>query len=126
MQHPELERFGSFVISQLWDSALEHHDLLAKAHWRAPALQNLQDELAALSEKQKEIVRRCVAEALRDGLHDFLFALQEAHDLKTGIEVLVDGKNIAELSDGLQGEPYGSEGWIAKYGKHQDNEEQPS
>jgi hypothetical protein len=75
MQHPELEKFGSFVISQLWDSALEHHDLLAKGYWKTPALQNLQDELAALSEKQKEIVRQCVVEALRVGLHDFLFAL---------------------------------------------------
>ena len=62
-------------------------------------------------------------EALSVGLHDFLFALQEAHDLERGIEVLVDGKNVAELSDGLQGEPCGGEGWIAKFARYPSSEE---
>lgn len=121
--HPELEKFGSFVIKNLWDRAIEHHDLLAKKHWKSPALQEVQGALASLDEEQKEIVRRCVVEAVNVGLHDFLFALQETHDLEKGIKVLVDGKNVAELSDGLQGEPYGSEGWIAKYGKYPKDEE---
>ena len=61
-------------------------------------------------------MRRCVIEAIDHGMHDFLFALVDAHDFNKGIEVLVDGQNIVELSDGLHGEPFVN-GWIAKFGK---------
>ncbi len=114
----EMEKLARLVISQLWNQPIEHHDLLAQGHWKAAALHELQTSLAALSEEQKEIVRRCVMEALNVGLHGFLFALQQAHDYKSGIGVFVDGVNAAEISDGLQGEPYGDNGWIEKYGKY--------
>ncbi len=112
----EMEKFGRLIISQLWNQPIEHHDLLVQGHWKAPALEELQANLSALSEEQKETVRRCVLEALNVGLHGFLFALQQAHDLQQGIDLLVDGVSAAEISDGLQGEPYGEGGWIAKYG----------
>jgi hypothetical protein len=48
-------------------------------------------------------------------MHDLLFAFQEAHDRNTGIEIMVDGKPIAELSDGLHGEIFGETGWIVRY-----------
>lgn len=115
-----LEKFGEFVVTQLWNNALEHHELLSKKHWKTPALQGLQESLASLNDEQKEIVRRCVVNALGVGMHDLLFALQEAHDLEQGIDVVVDGSNIAECSDGLHGELYGDNGWLAKYGRYKE------
>ena len=47
-------------------------------------------------------------------MHDFLFALQKIDD----IQILVDGQNIVELSDGIHGEAYSDEGWFAKYSRH--------
>ncbi len=114
----KMEKLGRLIISRMWNQPIEHHDLLVQGHWKAPALQELQSSLATLSAEQKDAVRRCVLEALNVGLHGFLFALQEAHDLQQGVDILVDGISVAEISDGLQGEPYGESGWIAKYGTH--------
>jgi hypothetical protein len=115
---PAANKFGEFIVKNLWDEAIEHHDLLARGHWKAPALQQLQKDLARLTPKQKKIVRQCIIEALGSGLHQFLFALAEAHDFEQGIAVVVDGVNVVEQSDGLHGEPFGPDGWMAKYSKH--------
>jgi hypothetical protein len=54
----------------------------------------------------------------RGRIHDFLMALGESLFRKQGIQVNVDGKDVAELSDGLEGEPHGAQGWIARFSKH--------
>ena len=114
----EAERFGRLLVEKLRDNAIGLYDGLANGHWKAPALQRLQDELAELTPEQRDLVRRCLIAAVDNGLHDFLFALGEAHDSQAGIAILVDGVNIAEQSDGLHGEPFGSDGWIAKFSKY--------
>jgi hypothetical protein len=90
---------------------------LANQQYAGPPSQ-LQTDLAELSLKQRDVVRRCVISAIDTGLHDFLFGLMEAHDFEKGIEVLADGKNVVELSDGLNGEQFSEAGWIARFGNH--------
>lgn len=60
------------------------------------------------------------------GICSFLFALGMAHDFKKDVAIVVNGKNILELTDGLHGESYGKEGWNAKYSKYgNDSEKAP-
>ena len=114
----ELEKFGRLIIASLRDSGITHFDGLSKGHWKAPSLQPLQAELSKMNDEQKAVVRRCVIQCLDNALHDFLFALVEANDFDTGIALVVDGKNLAEISDGLHGEPYTDQGWIAKFSEY--------
>jgi hypothetical protein len=115
---PQADKFGKFIITKMFDEAIGAYDGLARSHWKAPTLQQLQADLAALTPEQRDIVRQCVIEAIGSALHSFLFALGEAHDFGEGIALLVDGVNIVEQSDGLHGEPYGPDGWLAKYSKY--------
>lgn len=115
---PEANRFGEFVVKNLWDESVEFYELLAQGHWKAPDLKKLQKDLASLSTKQRAIVRQCVIKSLSAGLHRFLFALGEAHDLDEAIAVIVDGVNIADQSDGLHGETLGPDGWMARFSKY--------
>jgi len=111
----ELERIGKFLMTNFRDSALSSLDTLTSNNAKAPSLQKLQLEISNLSEEQKEILRRVCTHVLDSGLHDFLFAIQEASENNEGIEILVDGEDIAKKSDGLQGELYSEDGWIHKY-----------
>ena len=115
MATTELDRFGRLIVTSLRDNGIKHFDGLANSHWKAPSLQNLQADLAKLTDEQKAVVRRCIIQCLDNALHDFLFALVEANDFDKGIALVVDGKNLAEISDGLHSEPYTDEGWIAKF-----------
>ena len=118
MTHPSVDKFGELIITRLRDNAIEQYDGLAQSHWKAPALQQLQADLASLTDEQRAIVRRSVISAVDAGMHGFLFGLVEAHDGELGIEVFVDGENVVELSDGLHGEQFTDDGWIAKFGAY--------
>jgi hypothetical protein len=113
-----LNKFGKFVVTKLRDAAIDHADGLLTAHWKAPCLQALQADLRRLTAEQRAIVRRCVVDAVDNGLHDFLFALQVEYEAGGEITVLVDGRPVAAESDGLHGEPYSDEGWFARFSKH--------
>jgi hypothetical protein len=76
-----LDVFGEFLMKNLRDAALRSADCLLNGGAKAPSLARLQRDLAGMSEAQKDIVRRLVLEVVDSGTHDFLFALQEAHDL---------------------------------------------
>lgn len=120
-----VDKFGELVATKLRDAAIDHADALLTAYWKAPALQKLQSELRRLSPEQKALVRRCVVEAVDSGIHDFLFALGVAHDLEKGIAVVVDGENVAALSDGLHGEMFTDDGWYARFSKHGPHPDEP-
>jgi hypothetical protein len=116
MAHPAVDKSGKLIVNRLRDNAIKHFDLLATQHYAAPGLKPLQGDLASLTKEQRNIVRRCVISSIDNALHGFLFGLVEANDADEGITVIVDGQNIAELSDGLHGEQFTDEGWIAKFG----------
>jgi hypothetical protein len=124
-QPDPLDKFGQFVMSNLRDRGIDFFDTLAKGGWKAPALKGLQEDLARMTNAQRSVVRRSVVRALDAAIHDFLFALQESRDRKEGVECSVDGENVAGLSDGLQGEPFGRHGWQAKHSKHGAAPEKP-
>ncbi len=88
-----------------------------------PSLKNLQAELAKLTDEQRMVTRRCVVNCLDNALHDFLFALGEANDFDKGITLVFDGKNLAEISDGLHGEAFTDEGWIARFSEFPETSE---
>lgn len=118
MAHPAVDKFGEFIITRFRDRSIDYFDALAEGLWKAPALKEIQADLATLTEEQRALVRRCVISTLDNGLHDLLFAFVEAHDCEEGIDVIVDGQNVAELSDGLNGEQFSDQGWIAKFGSY--------
>lgn len=115
---PQAERFGEFVIGKLRDRPLSFFEAVLVGRMKSDRVQALGTALAALTEEQQGVVRRSVRLVLDHAIHDFLFSLGESHNLETGIEVLLDGENIAEQSDGLAGELFGENGWFAKYSKH--------
>jgi hypothetical protein len=64
------------------------------------------------------MLRDLVEHITTTGMHDLLFALQEQADAGGAIRVLVDGNEVARVSDGLHGEIFGEDGWIARYSRY--------
>ena len=93
-------------------------EMLLCGAWKAPDLQELQKKISLLNEGEKQTVRDIAEQIITAGMHDLLFALQEQADTDGAVRVLVDGKEIAKLSDGLHGEIFGDEGWIMRYSKY--------
>jgi hypothetical protein len=115
---PSVDKFGELLMTKFRDRAISFYEMVAANKWAGKS--RFQADIAGLTPEQLDIVRRCVIQAIDHGLHDFLFAVGEASD---SIQILVDGKNIIELSDGLHGEAYGSKGWIVKFSEYAESHE---
>lgn len=113
-----LDKLGRLIIQECRDKGIDFYDLLQEGKWKSEAMQQLHADLSTFSPQQAEVVRRVVVTTLDHAVHDLLFALATAHDFNQGVSVLVDGQDAVELSDGLHGEPYTAEGWIARFSRH--------
>lgn len=114
-----LDKFGQFIVTNLRDKAIEQYLMLERGELRGKAIQELQAKVASLSQDQKEIIRKVVIDVIDTAMHDLLFALQDAHDRNLGVEVIVDGRNVAAESGMLHGEHLGAGGWIERYSRFQ-------
>lgn len=113
-----VDKFGKFIVENLRDKGIDFAEGLLKKHWKEPNLLGMQNEIANLNEAQKAAFIKAVTETIDGGIHDFLFALQEQADFQNDIQIIVDGQNIVDLSDGIHGEAYSEEGWFAKYSRY--------
>jgi hypothetical protein len=115
MPHPSLERFGQFVISNLHDSPYEYARQLCDGELKSPETQNLQERLSQLTPEQRAAVLECVNASTINGMHSMLFRLMQLWEDDDEFSVIVDGVDVATLSDGLEGEIFSDSGWIAKF-----------
>ena len=118
MNKSPLDRFGELLMTRLRDRAIEHQELIARGHYRAPGLKELQALVGAQSPDVQALILRCVTESVDSAIHDFLFTIQEHHDHDGSVDVLIGGQSVADASDGLHGEPYGDGGWQARFSRY--------
>lgn len=117
-----LDKFGKLVVEELRDRSIDYFDAASVGHWKAPALQQLQADLSTFAPEEHAIARRALIAALDAGIHGFLFALVEGHDRHREMTVIVDGQDVVAQSDGLHGELWARDGWIARFSKYPSNE----
>lgn len=110
-----LDKFGKFFVRNLRDRMIYDLDMLLRGAWKAPGAKELQEKISRFSETDKEVIGEIAEHIITAGMHDLLFAFQEEADGDGEIQVLVGGSEIAKLSDGMHGELFGNQGWIARF-----------
>lgn len=120
---PAANTFGEFLMTNLRDEAIDQFDRLMDG--RDKSSTSLSAELRPLSAELRAATRRALVDAIDYGLHAFLFALSEMADPdedegdeRPRIAVTVDGEDVAGQSDGLHGDLFGEDGWLATYSRH--------
>lgn len=113
-----LDVLGRFLMENLRDPGIFHVDGLLASRWKAPSCKELQDLLRGLSKAQRDLVRRAFIASLDYAIHDLLFALQEQSDNDGPVRIRIRGKDVASMSDGLQGELFTADGWKARFSKY--------
>jgi hypothetical protein len=113
-----LSKFGQFLVENLRDKAIEQNEMMLEGRLKASRLQALQSQIQGFTDDQRRVLRDVVLDVVDTAIHDLLFAIQDAHDRGLGIEISVDGQNVAEISGMLQGESVGEEGWIRKFSRY--------
>ncbi len=112
-----LDKFGSFVVHTLRDQMLSDLDMYLNGKWNAPESKVIQERLARVSPEDQATMRDLVDRLVTTGMSSLLFALQEESDADGSIRVVVDGQDVAKLSDGLHGELFGEDGWMVQHSR---------
>jgi hypothetical protein len=118
MSEESLDIFGEFLVKNLRDKGIWKFDNMVNGLSKAPKMKKLQDELSQFSPEQVEVIRKCFIRSLDSAIHDFLFALQERADFQNDIQLLVNGRNVVELSEMLHGEVFLEDGWFARFSEY--------
>ncbi|WP_086478940.1 hypothetical protein [Oceanospirillum sanctuarii] len=112
-----LDKFGKLIAEDLRDSALNRCLDIEAGTIKSYDCLELTKEFSQFTESQLQIINRLVTKCIDTGIHDFLFAIEEAQD---ELSILVNGENIAEKSDGLQGELFTEDGWYERFSEHKE------
>ena len=66
----------------------------------------------------RKIVLSLLPQIVDTVLHHLLWTLEQSEDITVAVRTAKEqADSIKDLSDGLSGELYGRQGWIAKYSK---------
>ena len=115
----KVDYLGEFIMKHFRDVALECAEGLCEGRFDSPGHRRFQEELAALSGPEKKLVQQTLAYCIDGGLNDFLFHLDKEVRTKKRIQLLIDGVDCSELSDGLHQELHGPKGWKEAYSKYE-------
>ena len=111
----DLEIFGEFFVNNTIDKGLDRLYALRDNKLKSSSTQELRIRLSNLSEEEFKVVENSVVNVLITTVHDFLFRLEENSEM---MNLMINSKNIATLSDGLTGELFSTDGWINKYSSY--------
>ena len=108
MNNEDLDDFGKSVITHFYDKGMDYLKMLCEQQYKVD--KNLQKQITGLGDAGVKILEKACMSTLDTALHDFLFALQNSFDRGSKFSFIVGDTNVAEYSDGLNGELYGDTG----------------
>jgi hypothetical protein len=116
MTHFEL--FGEEFIKACRDRSLNEYLMLKTGEMKSSRARYIYDLISTLNFDDKEKIDIIVTEIINRVLHNTMRLFDESREFGIAEKSKIDPDNdLASSSDGLAGELYGENGWIAKYSK---------
>jgi len=109
-------------MAEVRDATIDKYEMIADGTLKSARASELREKLAAFSDEQELVVRELVVSAVDDAIHNLLWMLEQNADeihLMCGVPETAAKENVSDLSDGLCGELYGEDGWIARFSAYE-------
>ncbi len=119
MGNRSLDYFGKALMQSVRDESIEQWDMIITGRMKSITARKIQSIFTSFSEEQVGIVNQIVPEIVDTTLHYLLWTLEQ--EMSINIAVEVDGgiiPSIRDVSDGLAGELYTEDGWIARFSSY--------
>ena len=121
MSKATLDEFGSLIIRRVRDAAIRDWYMMLDGSMKGELASKVGAMITSFSEDDKKVLTRLIPMIVDTALHHALWTLEGesrvglCYESETGEKV-----DIKTSSDGLSGELYSSEGWIAKFSCYAD------
>lgn len=115
-----LDQAGKRIVIFVRDNALIACDQLVNGTAKAPSYRELVNRLRQASPECRDLVRSVATEMVDTVLHNFLWMFEGGKPTLQIVLRTPDGETVdlAELTDGLGAEPFGPQGWIARFSEY--------
>ena len=112
----QLDLFGEEFIKVCRDRSINEYLKLKSGDMKSDQAKYIHGLIAPFSSSDKEKIDKIAMEMINRVVHNFMRLFDESNDFAITKKNKVDpDDDLASLSDGLAGELYGENGWIAKY-----------
>jgi hypothetical protein len=91
--------------------------MMIDGRMKGASAEKVREFLGRLSEAEKKLFSQLIPGVVDTVLHHLLWTVEQESDLYVGVETDNGIENLREISDGLPGELYSDEGWIARFSK---------
>ncbi len=117
-----LEKFGHMLMTEVRDDAIDKYEKMVSGRMKSTQAIEFNKKLSSLNDDQLSLVREVVVNSIDDVIHNFLWMIEQHDD---DVELIcsegASKANMNEVSDGLSGEIYTDDGWIAQFSKYKEN-----
>ncbi|GKX59043.1 hypothetical protein [Leminorella grimontii] len=121
-----LDYFGKKFIKHARDQAIFIFESTLSGKMKSERLITLSNELKCFDENQIDILRKAIFMSIDEVIYNTLDMLEqneESMKLFISKEGNDNGEiNVVKISDGLSGELFSEDGWIAKFSKYREYE----
>lgn len=116
MNNPLLDKLGEILMKQVRDKAIGDWERIVTGQMRGASAERIRQHLACLSPQQTDLLLKLIPQIVDTTLHHLLWTVEQEKSLDL---MLKDEQAVAHsaqgASDGLPGELYGDQGWIARF-----------
>ena len=109
-----LDEFGKILIKEVRDNVVNAMNERIDGERKGITAQLIQKKIAILNNEQIEILKWLIPEIVDFSLDSMLFMFEGHPDL----QLVFQGVDLKEVSDGLSGELYTEDGWIQKFSEY--------
>ena len=112
------------MISEVRDEAIDKFQMIVAGKMKSNVATSMCKKLSNFSEGELKIIREVIVSSIDDVVYNFLWMIEQHEediDLCCGEDADSNKENIRDISDGLSGEIYTEDGWIAKFSNYKEN-----
>jgi hypothetical protein len=117
MSRAALNKFGQLLMRRVRDEAVTDWKMMIDGRMKGASAEKVRQLLGSLSEADKRLISHLIPGVVDTVLHHLLWTVEQETDLYVGVETDDGIENLRDISDGLPGELYSDEGWIARFSK---------
>ena len=109
-----LNEFGKILITEVRDGTIDSMNKMIDGTMKGTIDKLIRKKISILDKEQIEVLKWLIPEIVDFSLDSMLFMFEGHPDL----QLVFQGVDLKEVSDGLSGELYTEDGWIQKFSKY--------
>ena len=119
----ELDLFGKILMEEVRDQVINNWDKICDGTLKGKTATRVREIISSSDGKIAEVLSEVLPLIVDNAIHNLMWSLEQEDSIKLMVSA-DDGadRDIAKESDGLSGELYGANGWIARFSNERHDE----